>query len=74
MLVLGRVSSVLLNRMDKFDNFLAFTVDVCRSESRDMAGCIVILLWQIWATRNDCVWNDERETLNGIGRLALGNW
>jgi hypothetical protein len=24
--------------------------------------------------RNDCVWNDERQTSNGIGWLALGNW
>lgn len=29
---------------------------------------------QIWTARNDCVWNDERQTSNGIWWLALGNW
>jgi len=73
-MVLGRVFAMLLKSMDKFDNILAFTFDVCKNKSRDMVGRIVVLLWQIWAARNDCVWTDERQTSNRIGRLALGNW
>jgi hypothetical protein len=65
---------VLLKRMVKFDNISTFIFDICINESLDMAGCVVVLLWQIWAARNDCVWNVERQTSNCIGRLALSNW
>jgi hypothetical protein len=49
------LSSVLLKRMDKFDNISDFIFDVFRNEPLDMAGRIAALLWQIWAARNDCV-------------------
>jgi len=35
-----------------------FVFDVCHSESRDIAGRVALLLWQIWAARNDVIWND----------------
>jgi len=47
---------------------------ICHKESADTGDCVAILLWQLWAARNDVVWNSSRDTPLGIGRLALSNW
>jgi len=48
-----------------------FVFDICCSESRDIAGRVALLLWQIWAARNDVIWNDAHDTSTSIGRIAL---
>ena len=35
---------------------------------------VALLLWQIWAARNDVIWNDAHHTSTSIGRTALETW
>jgi len=35
---------------------------------------VALLLWQIWAARNDVIWNDVHHTSTSIGRTALDAW
>lgn len=51
-----------------------FVFDICRLESRDIAGWVALLLWQIWAARNDVILNDARHTSTSIGKAALDAW
>ena len=51
-----------------------FIFDICRSESRDIVGRVALLLWQIWAARNDVIWNDAHHTSTTIGRTAVDAW
>lgn len=51
-----------------------FVFDICCSESRDIAGRVALLLWQIWVARNDVIWNDAHHTSTSIGRTALDAW
>ena len=48
-----------------------FVFYICRSESRDIAGWMALLLWKIWVARNDAIWNDAHHTSTSIGRTAL---
>ncbi|KEH21013.1 hypothetical protein MTR_8g096720 [Medicago truncatula] len=42
--------------------------------SRDVAGRVALLLWQIWVARNDVIWNDAHHTSTSIGRTTLDAW
>ncbi|AES90844.2 hypothetical protein MTR_4g098780 [Medicago truncatula] len=65
---------MLLPRVSLFQSLPELIFDICFKESVDTGGCIAVLLWQLWATRNDVVWNSSRDTPLEIGRLALSNW
>jgi len=67
MIVLGRVSSVLLKRMDKFDNISAFIFDVCRNESRDMAVALLLCCGRFgWLEMIVCgMMGDKHQTILG---------
>jgi hypothetical protein len=64
---------VLLPRLSLFQSMSELIFYICRKESADMGGYVTVLLWQLWAVRNDVVWNSSRDTPLGIGRLALSN-
>ena len=63
--------TVLQPRVTTVTSLADFVFDICRSESRDIAGRVALLLWQIWAARNDVIWNDAHHTSTSIGRKAL---
>jgi len=61
-------------RVGTVSSLTDFVFDICRSESRDIVGCVALLLWQIWVARNDAIWNDVHHTSTSIGRMALDAW
>jgi len=63
--------TVLQPQVGTVSSLVDFVFDICRSESRDIAGRVALLLWQIWAARNDVIWNDAHHTTMSIGRTAL---
>jgi hypothetical protein len=65
------LSTVRQSRVGTMSSFTDFVFDICRSESRDIAGQVALLLWRIWAARNDVIWNDAHHTSTSIGRMAL---
>ncbi|AES78795.1 hypothetical protein MTR_7g045690 [Medicago truncatula] len=50
------------------------TVLHLRIGTMNIAGRVTLLLWQIWAARNDVIWNDACHTSMNIGRTALDAW
>jgi hypothetical protein len=62
------------SRVGTVSSLTNFVFDICRLESRDIAGRVVLLLWQIWAARNDVIWNDIHYTSTSIGRTTLDAW
>jgi len=64
---------VLLLRLSLFQSMSELIFDICRKESVDTGGCVAVLLWQLWATMNDVVWNSSCDTPLGNGKLALNN-
>jgi hypothetical protein len=68
------LSTVLQPRIGTVSSLEDFVFDICRSESRDIAGRVASLLWQIWVARNDVIWNAAHHTSTSIGRTALDAW
>ena len=68
------LATVLQPRVGTVSSLADFVFDICRSESRDIAGRVASLLWQIWAARNDVIWNDAHHTSTSIGRTTLDAW
>ena len=66
--------TVLQPRVGTVSSLVDFVFDICRSESRDIAGRVALLLWQIWAARNDVIWNDAYHTSMSIERTTLDAW
>jgi len=65
---------VLQPRAGTVSSLTDFVFDICHSKSRDIAGRVALLLWQIWAAHNDVIWNDAHHTSTSIGRTALDAW
>jgi len=68
------LSTVLQPRVGTVRSLVDFVFDICYSESRDIAGRVALLLWQIWDACNDVIWNDAYHTSTTIGRTALDAW
>jgi len=62
------------NELELWAVWPIFLFDIWHSESRDIAGRVALLLWKIWAARNDFIWNDAHHTSTEIGRTALDAW
>jgi ribonuclease HI len=62
------------SRVGTVSSLADFVFDICRSESQDIAGRVALLLWQIWAARNDVIGNDTHYSSTSIGRTTLDAW
>jgi hypothetical protein len=62
--------------LNKFDNVAEFFLDICRIESRGVAGVV----WQHCCGRfsmlasNDLIWNCNRMNSNIVGLQAFNSW
>jgi len=65
------LSTVLQPRVGTVSSLTDFVFDICRSESRDIAGRVALLLWQMWVARKDVIWNNVYHTSTSIGRITL---
>jgi len=66
--------TVLQPQVGTMSSLVDFVFDICRSESRGIAGRVALLLWQIWVARNDVIWNDAHHTSMSIRRTTLDAW
>ncbi|GAU43459.1 hypothetical protein TSUD_140970 [Trifolium subterraneum] len=48
----------------------AVLFDVCKNESAATAGNIAMIVWSIWFSRNNWVWDDIRETARDVAMRA----
>jgi ribonuclease HI len=51
-----------------------FILQLCRRGERSGAGKAAMLIWMLWKNRNNCVWNQEKETGQQLGYKALSFW
>ena len=68
------LATMLQPRVGTVSSLADIVFDICHSESRDIAGRVALLLWQIWAALNDIIWNDAHHTSTSIGRATLNAW
>ncbi|PNX84958.1 pentatricopeptide repeat-containing protein, partial [Trifolium pratense] len=64
---------VILPRLQMFHTVKEVILDVC-SEDRDVAGKMAFLVWSLWKNRNNCVWNNTKETGQQIGIKTVCMW
>ncbi|MCI37487.1 hypothetical protein A2U01_0058711, partial [Trifolium medium] len=68
------LSSVLHNNAYQQTTAMDRIFAVCNNENSDTVGRVVVLLWCIWHSRNDKVWNDNVQMPSQIGRHAFDAW
>ncbi|MCH87069.1 cytochrome P450, partial [Trifolium medium] len=68
------LETIVTDRLQHFNTVDALILDICRTESKDVAGQLAVLLWIIWNNRNNKVWNAEHETGRGLGIKARQFW
>jgi ribonuclease HI len=68
------VANIIQSRVHLFDNFRDLIFDICRHESKLVAGKVAILLWFAWQNRNNKVWNDSSIQAQQLGMQAATYW
>jgi hypothetical protein len=68
------LSSVILQRVHSFNNAADLLFDICSNADSDIAGRVASLLWHIWQSRNDVVWNHTQLAPVQIGLQAFNAW
>jgi ribonuclease HI len=48
--------------------------NICSSNDKDVAGLFATLIWVVWNNRNNCVWNDTKESGRNLGHKARQLW
>jgi hypothetical protein len=48
--------------------------NICSSNDKDVAGLFATLIWVVWNNRNNCVWNDTKESGRNLGDKARQLW
>ncbi|MCI09099.1 ribonuclease H protein [Trifolium medium] len=61
------LDQIIQPRMQLFDNAKELIFDVCKKESKYVAGQMAMLLWMLWHNRNNMVWNEEKINARDIG-------
>jgi hypothetical protein len=62
---------VLQTRVATESSLADFVFDIYCSENRDIVGRVALLLWQIWAARNDVIWNNAHHISKGCVNRTL---
>jgi ribonuclease HI len=68
------LSHIVQSRLPLFTNFRDIMFDICRHESKLVAGKVATLLWFVWQNRNNKVWNDSSLHARQIGTQAATYW
>ncbi|XP_058768296.1 uncharacterized protein LOC131642024 [Vicia villosa] len=68
------LSSIIDPRIHTFHDAKSLIFDVCSREDRRDAGRFAVLLESLWKSRNNVVWQDDREDGIRIGLQAYHNW
>ncbi|XP_058754812.1 uncharacterized protein LOC131627973 [Vicia villosa] len=68
------LSSIIYPRIQTFYDAKSLIFDVCSREDRRDAGKFDVLLESFWRSRNDVLWQDDREDAIRIGLQAYHNW
>jgi ribonuclease HI len=68
------LDNVIAPRLLHHNNVKDVIFEVCAGENQQIAGAVAVLLWSIWNNRNNCVWNEIKETGRSIGFTAWQVW
>jgi ribonuclease HI len=66
--------NVLIHKLHVFNNAADLLFNICSSEDSNNAGRVATLLWYIWQSRNDIVWNNNQPSMTQIGLNAFNAW
>lgn len=66
--------SITDSRLHTFHDAKSFIFYVCNREDNRYAGRFVVLLFNLWRSRNKVVWQDSRDDATSIGAQAFHNW
>ncbi|XP_058742176.1 uncharacterized protein LOC131614632 [Vicia villosa] len=68
------LSALIDSRIHSFHDAKSLIFDVCSREDRRDAGRFAMVLESLWRSRNNVVWQDDREDAIRIGLQAYHNW
>jgi hypothetical protein len=65
---------MILQRVQSFNNAADLLFDICSNADSDITGRVATLLWHIWQSRNDVVWNHTQLAPIQIGLQSFNVW
>jgi ribonuclease HI len=68
------LAHIIQHRLHMFTNVRDIIFDICRKESKLVAGQLATLLWFAWQNRNNKMWNDSSLQAQQIGAQAAKYW
>jgi ribonuclease HI len=68
------LDNVINSRLQQYNNVSDVIHDICEQEDTNTAGLFALMVWLLWQNRNNCVWNNERESGRSIGIKARQLW
>ncbi|MCH94197.1 ribonuclease H protein, partial [Trifolium medium] len=68
------LDSLITPRIQQQTRVSDVIMQVCSTANQQEAGVFAMLLWLLWNNRNNCVWNDTRESGRSLGFKARLLW
>ncbi|PNX77970.1 hypothetical protein L195_g033943 [Trifolium pratense] len=65
----AQLSSVLATRLQHFNNVKEVIFDICRKETKEVAGRVAVMIWV-----NNWLWNHDKSGAIQMGMLAFNVW
>jgi hypothetical protein len=57
---------VISPRVQAHNNVQTILFDICKSEPEEVVGAVAMTVWCLWHNRNNCVWNDIKDTAKEV--------
>jgi hypothetical protein len=68
------LSNVIVQRVQNFNNAADLLFDICSNNDNNIAGQVATLMWHIWQSRNDVIWNNTQVSPIQIGLQSFNTW
>jgi hypothetical protein len=66
--------NILVHGTQNFNNAADLLFDICSHNDSNIAGQVATLMWHIWQSRNDVVWNNTQFSPTQIGLQSFNTW
>ncbi|GAU32101.1 hypothetical protein TSUD_358070 [Trifolium subterraneum] len=68
------LESVIVPRLQRFDNIRELIFDICAKEDIEVAGRVALLMWSLWRNRNNWLWKEVKASASQVGFEAYHGW
>jgi hypothetical protein len=64
------LTHVLQQRMQHFSSVIEVIMDICSVEEKSVAGHVAMVMWVVWNSRNNWLWNGQKRFATQLGEQA----